>query len=170
MRRVLQRSAPQLAMLLLAACARTPAPATGGADSSLVASLSRGPCRGFCPVYRVDVYGDGAVRFAGEQNVRQAGAQTSSVSAERVQRLEQAIARSGFASMDTAFVYGNAACGQYYTDMPVVTLAARVGGRMKTVRHDPGCRGAPASLRTLEAQVDSIAGTAVWITGTAGSR
>ena len=146
-------------------CTRGAQPVSNAGDSSLVATLERGPCRGRCPQYRVDVYENGKVLFDGRQNVSSTGAQSGTASVGRVRELMRAIATSGFATVDTAFVYGSANCGTYYTDLPVMTLSAKVGLRMKRVQRDPGCQGAPGFLRTLEAQVDSVAGTSRWISG-----
>jgi hypothetical protein len=135
------------------------------ADTALVASLERGPCRGFCPTYRVDVYADGRVKFDGTRNVQSTGPQRKTISSQSVQGLARAIESSGFASADTAYMFESPGCGQYHTDLPVSVLSARVGARMKTIRHDPGCQSAPGFLKSLAARIDSVAGTSLWITG-----
>ena len=132
-------------------------------DSTLVASLERGACRGFCPEYRVDVLADGRVRFVGTCNVVAWGAQESRVSREAVTGLAEAFRASGFATADSVYEMGSAGCGTYYADLPVAVLSAPAGTGLKTVRHDPGCQGAPKYLRALAARVDSVAGTAKWI-------
>jgi Domain of unknown function (DUF6438) len=146
------------------------AAAVASVDTGLVISLERGPCRGRCPVYRVDIYGNGDVRFDGKQHVGTLGAQRGSAPVAAVQDLLRAIQNSEFSSVDTSFVMDSPGCGQYMADLPWSRLAARVGTAMKTVHHDPGCQSAPRFLRTLEAQVDSVAGTARWtaINGDAG--
>lgn len=157
-----------LAAVLLvsgSACARTTPAASAGGDSAVVVSLERGPCRGFCPEYHVDVYADGMVRFVGRKNVANAGVQTRTVSAAMVKSLLDRIASSGFATADSAYMYGRPVCGPYITDLPVVTVTAQVASGMKTVQHDPGCSGAPAFLKSIEARIDSVAGTSAWVTG-----
>lgn len=136
------------------------------AAGPLVAALERGACRGTCPVYRVEVYGDGRVRFEGRDHVAHLGLQTSNVPTVAVRELVEAIQASQFAVADTAYVMNSASCGQYATDLPVSTLSARVGSRVKRVERDPGCRNAPTFLRALEAKVDSVAGSARWVSGT----
>lgn len=163
-RHFIQRVATVLLCSVAIACTRQGA-ATAGGDSSMVASLERGPCRGFCPEYRVEVYQDGTVKFDGRKNVKSTGPSTRTIAASEVQALLRTIGATAFASADSAYTYGRAVCGQYYTDQPVVTLSAKVGSAMKTVQRDPGCNGAPAYLKALEARVDSVAGTSAWITG-----
>ncbi|MEO7997328.1 MAG: DUF6438 domain-containing protein [Gemmatimonadaceae bacterium] len=133
--------------------------------ASLVASLERGPCRGSCPDYRVEVYGDGRVRFFGKQHVGSIGVHNGTTTLKEVRQLIKQVAASEVASADTAYVMGSKGCGQYYTDLPMSTLTVRVGEQLKTIQHDPGCRNAPAFLKTLEAQVDSAARSAMWIAG-----
>lgn len=139
-------------------------------DTSLVMSLERGPCRGRCPVYRVDVYGDGKVRFDGKQHVGSLGAQSGTAPVEAVQALVRSIQSGEFATVDTSFVMGSAGCGQYVADLPMSKISAKVGAQMKTVTNDPGCRNAPRFLRTLEAQIDSVARTAQWIAGNGAAK
>ncbi len=167
-RRFASAAATVLSMGSAVACSRTPQPAA--ADSSIVASLTRGPCRGFCPEYRVDVYRNGTVRYTGTRNVSSAGAQSAAISPDSVRALAQAIRSSDFARFDSAYTYGSAGCGRYVTDLPVVTLVADMGTETKTVVHDPGCSGAPGFLRILAARIDSVTGTSRWIAGKGATR
>lgn len=154
-----------VSVLTLAACKKSAPIDVASTGSSLVASLERGPCRGSCPVYRVEVFGDGKVRFEGKRNVGTMGTHNSSTTPKVIQQLIKAISSGEAANSDTSFVMGSKGCGQYYTDLPMTTLTVRVGTRLKTIQHDPGCRNAPAFLKTLEAQVDSAAHSAMWIAG-----
>lgn len=145
------------------ACKRNATVDAAALDSSLVASLERGPCRGTCPVYRVELYGDGKVRFDGKQHVGTIGTRNGSTTPAAIQDFMRSVAASDFASADTSFVMGSAGCGSYATDLPVSVLSIKVGSRLKTIQHDPGCRNAPKFLRVLAAQLDTAAGIAGWI-------
>lgn len=155
-----------VAIIAGGACKKSPAVDAAPLDSSLVASLDRGPCRGTCPVYRVELYGDGRVQFDGKQHVGTIGTRTGNTSVSAVQDFMRSVVASEFATADSAYVMGSAGCGAYATDLPVSVLSIKVGTRMKTVQHDPGCRNAPKFLRTLAAQLDTAARTAPWIAGT----
>lgn len=148
-----------------ASCRKTAAVDAITLDSSLIASLERGPCRGSCPVYKVEVFGDGRVRFDGKQHVGTLGVKTGTTTTTAIQDFMRSVSASEFASADTSYVMGSAKCGQYYTDLPMAALSIKVGGRMKTVQHDPGCQGAPKFLGILEFQLDTTARTASWIAG-----
>ena len=149
-----------------AACKKTATMDVAPADPSLVASLDRGPCHGTCPVYRVELYGDGRVRFEGKQHVGAMGSRDGNTTTSAVQNFMRAVAATDFATADPSYVMGSAGCGSYATDLPMMTLSVKVGVRMKAVQYDIGCRSAPKFLRTLEAQLDTAARTAPWIAGT----
>lgn len=141
---------------------------SGAANASLLASVERGPCRGFCPVYRVEVYDDGKVHFEGKQNVASVGAHDGTTSTAEIQKLAQAIGNSAVASADSAYVMDSKGCGPYSTDLPVSVLTVRIGTRLKTIQYDPGCRNAPRYLQTLVAQIDSAAHSTTWVSGKGG--
>ncbi len=162
----LVKCAALTAAVVVSGCKKPAATDAPPADSSLVASLERGPCHGTCPVYRVDLYGDGKVKFEGKQHVQSMGVQSGSTTPSEVQKFMRLVAESAFASADTAFVMDSPACGAYATDLPTAILTIKVGSRLKSVQHDFGCRNAPQFLRTLEAQLDTAAHTATWIAGT----
>jgi len=156
-----------LALSALAGCRRNSPPIAqeAGSDTTLVVALERGACYGRCPEYSVELYESGRVIFNGTRNVALVGAVTDTVTNAVVDSAKRLIGGSGFAALDTAFVFGAPGCGQYATDLPVIVLRARVSGNVKSVRHELGCRGAPAVLESLATQVDELTGTAVWIRG-----
>lgn len=161
----LRVAAIAISLIAVSGCKQKAQLSADAADSSLVVSLERGPCHGTCPVYRVDVYGDGKVQFDGKQHVAKTGLQTGTASVAAIQELLGKFKASSFAKADTAYMMDSPGCGQYATDLPTARLTAKIDGTMKTVQHDRGCRNAPEYLRTLEAQVDSVARTAQWIAG-----
>lgn len=142
---------------------------SGSAISQAAVRLERGPCRGFCPEYTVELFDDGTVRFDGRRNVQMSGAQQSRIPAAAVKALRESIASSVFATADTAYVYESAGCGRYATDIPVNVLTVRLASSHKSVRRDGGCQGAPAALAALEARVDSVANTRQWISKDGGT-
>jgi hypothetical protein len=154
------------ALALLGACKKNASTDTIPLDSSLVASLERGPCFGRCPMYKVELYGDGKIRYEGIRFVTDSGKRESSTTTAEVQKYLRAVNATQFASADSAYTMENkTACGNFSTDMPVAVLTVKLASGLKTVRHDPGCRGAPEYLRTLEAQLDTVTRSATWISG-----
>ncbi len=120
-----------------------------------LASLSRGPCFGRCPEYQVEVFSDGRVRFEGRRHVATVGEAVGQLDAAQLSALEARFEAARFT--DFAGRYERADT----TDLPVVVLAYQ--GR--AVRHALGDSSAPAALTQLEDDVDTLLGTARWVTG-----
>jgi hypothetical protein len=125
--------------------------------------LERGPCRGFCPVYVVEVTEAGRVRFDGQRFVGDSGRRNRSVSPEAVRALIGRVAATRFATTDTAITPEHMRCGRYIADLPSAAVSARTNGTLRTVRFDRGCEGAPRFLDSLATAVDSVARTAPWV-------
>jgi Domain of unknown function (DUF6438) len=150
---------------------RSSASASATAEAGTVAvRLERGPCFGRCPEYVVEILDDGTVRFEGKKNVASTGAKRSTIAVTAVRALQQQFTTAGFAALDSAYVEGAKGCGRYLPDGPRTVLGARGSTSMKSVQHDAGCTSAPRVLQTLAAQVDSVARTSAWVTGTGGSK
>lgn len=132
--------------------------------------LERGACRGRCPVYRVELYGNGKIQFDGKKFVDSLGIHTGTTSGASVRSLLATINTSDFGTMDTSYVMGSAACGSYMPDLPMSTVSAKIGATMKTVHYDPGCKNAPRSVQTLQKLIDSVAHTSAWTAVTGDSK
>ena len=130
---------------------------------SVALSLERGPCYGRCPEYLVELFDNGAVRFDGRKNVGALGEQHAAIPAADVASLLERFATGGFPAADSAYVEGSPHCGRFFTDGPSAVLSAQLGGTLKVARHDAGCMDAPQFLKTLAAQIDSVARTGRWI-------
>jgi hypothetical protein len=126
-------------------------------------TMERFPCYGTCPVYRVGITADGVVTFTGERFVDSTGTMTHRIEPAVAAGLMQELAASGFFELADKYTYDAKECGMYHTDAPRVTLVLHIDGRSKTVEHDYGCGGAPATLRSLQERVDSVAGVARWV-------
>ncbi|HEX6309447.1 MAG TPA: DUF6438 domain-containing protein [Longimicrobiales bacterium] len=155
--------------LALGACT----PAQNGTDgdiprSDVVSSesrvtLERQPCFGFCPVYRVEIAGDGTVTFTGERNVDTVGVATRTIGADAAAALITELVTAGFFELEDDYSMDAKACGPYHTDAPTVITTLSANGRSKRIEHDHGCGGAPAILRQMQERVDSVAGVSRWV-------
>jgi hypothetical protein len=155
-----------LALLALTGCGghatSSPAPAPAAAPAGSVVTLERTPCFGTCPVYRVDIGGDGVVAFDGIRFVPTVGKAAGRIAPAAVDSLVRALDAGGWFGFADEYVMGAPACGPYTTDSPSVITSVRSGDRAKTIRHDYGCTGAPPELGRLERLVDEVAGTGRW--------
>lgn len=136
-----------------------------GVPSDLLLTLERGPCFGTCPVYSLEIDAAGGVRYRGEGFVRVTGDASDTIPRERVAALAAAFENSDFFALADRYAYGEPTCPEYHTDMPSVTLTARVDGRTKRVHADYGCSGIPRAVTELARAMDEAAGTERW-TGT----
>jgi hypothetical protein len=90
------------------------------------------------------------------------GDSSARVAPAAVQALVERARGLGFFAADSAYEYEAPHCGAYATDLPGTVIRIRADGRVHQVRHDYGCRGAPASLRQLALAIDSVAGVQRW--------
>jgi hypothetical protein len=151
---------------VVTACVRRDGTAGGApAGDAVVVRLERGPCRGFCPVYAVEVTRGGRVRWVGQRHVADTGRRERTVSASTVSALLARFDATTFATTDTAITQDHMRCGAYITDLPSTTLSGPAREVLRTVRYDRGCAGVPRFLDVLAGAVDSVAQTAQWIGG-----
>jgi len=127
---------------------------------SLRIELSRGSCFGSCPAYKITVLGNGRVEYIGEQNVRVAGLQTSTISSRQVASILQSLNDTHFLSLDDrAF--------DWCFDTPSVSVSVSVDGRTKRVVSDADCFGAKSGIQArfvhTAAEIDKIVGSERWV-------
>lgn len=125
--------------------------------SSLRIRLERTACYGWCPVYTVEVSGDGTVTFVGERFVAAKGTHAAKIPREKVEALYRAFAKADF-------FWTNDRYEGAITDMPTQIISIAFDGHHKTVVDYAGhTAGMPKAIDELEDMVDQVAGTAVWI-------
>ena len=131
--------------------------------------LERGPCFGFCPMYRLVLDASGRIRYRnrGEDLVH-----TDSVAPGAVARLVARAEETGFFRLPERIMGDSALCSMVATDHPGVIVSIFGGGTSKTVDHYTGCNvegrespgPAPAIVRliALEQAIDSTARVERW--------
>ena len=166
----LSRAAPLLVAgtVLLGAACRSGAGAgssSASAPPGLAVTLAREACFGSCPVYSVELFDDGSVRFDGRAHVADTGSFSSRVPRDSVESLVRALRAAPTLASDGAWVEGTAACGRHLPDGPRFTLVVYAGGPARTVQYDAGCTDAPRAVAALADAVDRVATTRQWILG-----
>ncbi|HZB88360.1 MAG TPA: ankyrin repeat domain-containing protein [Terracidiphilus sp.] len=130
-------------------------------DSKIEIKLSRSGCYGTCPSYQVAVT-QGSIVFDGRGYVAASGKHTAAVDPDAVRDLAARFIKADFYSMDNEYVAG-------VTDSPTYQLSISVDGQTKQVMDYVGSWvGMPTVVSDLEEAVDTVAGTARWITGKDG--
>jgi hypothetical protein len=123
---------------------------------SLTIQMSRGPCRGGCPIYTITIQGNGALEYLGEGHVRVLGTQTNTVSREQIiQALDVLDGAKFLALEDRAFAW----C----FDTNSVAVSVSVDGRTKRVVSDGLCSGARFGMQAKfvksASEIDAIVGS-----------
>jgi hypothetical protein len=152
----LRRTALLAAVLIAGGLAMAP-PFPDVAGQAVVISLDRSACKGTCPVYRVEITGEGLVTYEGREHVAALGVRTRRIPREAVSRLVDRFRAADFFSLQASYAAD-------VDDVPGATIGLRVGETSKTVSDYFGFQvGMPRSVNDLETAVDEAAGTAEWI-------
>ncbi|WP_288379512.1 DUF6438 domain-containing protein [uncultured Massilia sp.] len=140
---------------------------TGGFE---VVYLARSACYGTCPVYEIDVFADGRVRYTGEEHVKTTGTHEARLSPHAVTQLAAAIQAARFETLGGSYQDGNDGCRDLFTDAPSLTIGVKRTGRLLRVNYYTGCSGPAvpsARIHALADTIDRIAGTQAFIVGQA---
>jgi hypothetical protein len=122
-------------------------------DADFMVMMHRGPCYGSCPVYTVSLDGSGTVKYRGERFVATEGEATASLDAERLKQVKDRFKTSAFSEWKTSYTRA------MVSDLP--TVVVQYG--KKTITHNQGDEGAPPELTALENDLDTLLGTAAWV-------
>lgn len=110
-------------------------------------------CYGDCPIYKVEITGDGNVFYMGERFVEEEGIHTWEIDSEAIELLNDSIKKYGF------FNIKKKKPAAFITDMPHCILTIKLkDNRSKKTNDYLGDDSYPARLRTLERKIDKIIG------------
>jgi ankyrin repeat protein len=121
--------------------------------------LSRTGCYGTCPSYRVEVHGDGAVRYEGGSYVAITGSHRASISSDVVSEMVEAFRAADFFALKAQYMWA-------VTDHPTYTTSISIDGKSKEVVDYVGEQvGMPESVSKLEETIDRLSGVERWTKG-----
>lgn len=143
-------------LLLVSASAIHAQAATATEEANTpVITLERTPCFGTCPVYTVEIYADGTVKYNGEKFVQVLGEQTSQIDPQTVTAMVAAFDSLGYFDW-------NDFNSMTISDLPsTITSVTRDGVTHRIDRYG-GDHNAPLELIYLEQWIDVMANTAQW--------
>ncbi|MGQ0650460.1 MAG: DUF6438 domain-containing protein [Gemmatimonadaceae bacterium] len=121
--------------------------------------LARSMCLGRCPVYSVEITGDGEVTYDGGLNVAYGGREQATISRREVAGILAHFERLDYFSLPKL---DSESCFDV-TDSPSAITFLSFDNRSTSVDHYRGCGKAPHALHELEDAIDSITGTNRWI-------
>jgi hypothetical protein len=125
-------------------------------------TLERTACFGFCPMYKLTVYGNGKVVYEGRRFVKVTGTRTITISQSAVKKLIAEFQRLQYFQLQDSYTGG-------HTDAPSTITSLMMGKRQKTVNHYLASPNAPKELTALENKIDAAVNSQQWI-GTASER
>jgi hypothetical protein len=114
--------------------------------------LERGPCYGFCPIYSIEMRGDGQVAYKGGNQVLIHGPIDYTIRPDLVRILVDQARAADFWSLDAIY-------HAPVTDLATYRISVTIGGQTKTIDDYAGqSAGMPAAISQLEDAIDATAG------------
>ena len=109
----------------------------------VVISMRKTECRGKCPVYKVEVFESGLLKFQGKKNVNVIGEEEKQLPKSEFKALKKAFSDADFFRFQDEYV-------TRVTDLPTTYISYTYKGQAKMIKD---YHKAPAALKSLEAQV-----------------
>jgi len=127
--------------------------------NSVLITLERSPCFGRCPEYRVEIRGDGNVKYEGIRAVTVSGFRTDRISRKDVERIIEIARKADYFSLRPAYRAN-------ITDLPSITTSITIGGKRMTVLDYVGDQaGMPEGVSELESAIELAAKTYPLVNG-----
>jgi Domain of unknown function (DUF6438) len=124
--------------------------------SNITIRMERGMCMGTCPIYSLDIFGNGTVVYEGERFVNETGKQVSRIPDDEVKELVKEFYRMDYFSLNNTYDK------IVKTDQPTVLTSINVNGTSKSIFDNLGAI-APEGLRLLENKIDEITNSSKWV-------
>jgi hypothetical protein len=124
--------------------------------SNVTIGMERNMCMGTCPVYSLEIFGNGTVVYNGERFVNVTGKQISSIPEDEVKEVVEQFYNINYFSLNDTFDK------VVKTDQPTVITSISINGTFKSVFDNLGAI-APEGLRVLENKIDEITNSSKWI-------
>ncbi len=121
-----------------------------------VITLERSACFGFCPMYKLTIYGNGKVVYEGIEYVKVKGKRTGRISPAAFRRLMNEFQRAQYFDLADSYSGGP-------TDAAYVITSLKIGDKTKTVNHYLASPDAPSKLTELEKKIDGAVKVQRWI-------
>ena len=94
-----------------------------GTDVNLIAKIKRTPCYGKCPVFTIELFKDGLVKYNGDAYVDKKGSFTAQASPEFIQQIQAKAQSIKYLSFENKYPIAPVVIA----DLPVTTTYIRIG-------------------------------------------
>lgn len=127
--------------------------------SNVNITMFRGACFGGCPIYYLEINGDGKVIYRGYEYVNVTGERTSSTPVDKVKELVNQFNNSGYFNLKDRYDEVER------TDQSTVVTTISIDGTFKSVYDYLGTTNLPElqKLRQLENMIDEVTNSSQWI-------
>lgn len=139
--------------ILVAACSNGNSESRGSKPISVdfdSVTLQRTACYGQCPIYAVEIYGNGQVKYTGKDFVKVKGIRQSSVPPANVELLAAALRHVKFEQIREKYQFETDGCVSMPTDFPSFSISVTKAGKTKSVAFYTGCHGPTVPAEDLE--------------------
>ncbi|MBD2744852.1 DUF6438 domain-containing protein [Coleofasciculus sp. FACHB-1120] len=119
-------------------------------------TLERTACFGFCPIYKLTVYGNGKVVYEGKRFVKVTGTRTTTISKTAARKLIADFQKLNYFKLQDSYTGG-------HTDDPSAITSLRMGKKQKIVHYYLPSPDAPTQLTELENKIDTVVNSKQWI-------
>jgi hypothetical protein len=125
--------------------------------NTLRITLSRGGCYGRCPIYEVEIHGDGTVSYDGKANVATKGRRTATISHASLKELVDFFRKADYFSLSDRYA-------SMATDYPAYETSISFDEVSKSVLDYVGqSAGMPSTVSDVEAAIDRLSGAYKWV-------
>ena len=127
--------------------------------NSVNITMSRSACFGACPVYYLEINGDGKVIYRGNKNVEVTGDRISFIPVDKIRALVNQFNSLGYFNLKDRYDEAN------ITDQASVQTSIMIEGKFKSVHHYLGTVNSPelVKLTQLENMIDEVANSSQWV-------
>lgn len=132
---------------------------SNGDTTNVNITMSRGPCHGICPVYYLEIDGDGNVLYGGYEHMNVTVEQRSSIPPEKVKELINQFYNSSYFELKDRYDQIE------ITDQPTVETSISINRTFKSVYDYLGTIKLPElqKLRQLENMIDEVTNSSQWV-------
>lgn len=127
--------------------------------NSIKITMSRTACFGACPIYYLEIDGDGKVIYRGYKNVDVIGVRISFIPVDKARILVNQFNSLGYFNLKDRYDEAS------ITDQASVQTSIRIDGIFKSVHHYLGTVNSPelVKLTQLENMIDEVTNSSQWV-------
>jgi hypothetical protein len=127
-----------------------------GIDENLIAKIKRTPCFGKCPVFTIELFNNGVVKYTGMAYVERKGNFTAKVSPEFIKNIQDKALSIKYLSLENKYPIAPVVIA----DLPTTTTYIRIGNEGKLINDN---FDAPKELIEFESWLEHAFDKVEWV-------